>query len=235
LLDYVNPDPKIISKEYQDGCIQNEFPLDSLLQFPSFYHGEKMWKILLSKLLHDAAVRGGFHLIFLSKSEHREKMIVQYTIGCVMYKVYVGNKKKVPNANNFKGKDIDLYKLHEDGIKYTVIKGRKYEKHNLDGRKLPMRRYTMPVEKEERCPFRMTTYFKKEDGLFYLSTHGSGCEQKGHSEKTNVKTSAAHTTKLELKTVKVVVQYPIKTRGASSASSMAFSGLTFDVPVVKSL
>jgi hypothetical protein len=54
----------------------------------------------------------------------------------------------------------------------------------MDGNKLPRRRYTMlPVEKEERCPFRMTIYSKKKDGFFYLSRHGSGCEHKGHSKK----------------------------------------------------
>jgi hypothetical protein len=93
----------------------------------------------------------------------------------------------------------------------------KYERHHLDGRKLPRRRYTMiPVDTDERCPFRMKIYFKKKDGLFYLSRHGSGCEDKGHSKNTNVKTSAAHTTKSEIKTVKAMVQYPIKARGAAS-------------------
>jgi hypothetical protein len=58
LLDCVNLNPKIISNEYQAECIQNKFPLDSLFQFPSFYHGDKMWKmwktrkILLSELVH---------------------------------------------------------------------------------------------------------------------------------------------------------------------------------------
>jgi hypothetical protein len=72
------------------------------------------------------------------------------------------------------------------------------------------------VEKEERCPFRMTIYFKKIDGLFYLYRHGSGCEHKGHSKKTNLKTSVAHTAKSEIKSVKRKVQYPIKARGAAS-------------------
>jgi hypothetical protein len=87
----------------------------------------------------------------------------------------------------------------------------------MEGRKLPRRRYMMlPVEKEERCHFRMTIYFKRKDGLFYLSRHGSGCEHKRHSKKTNVKTSAAHTTKSEIKPVKAMVQSNIKTRGAAS-------------------
>jgi hypothetical protein len=73
---------------------------------PSFYHGEKMWKILVSELVHEAAVQGGCHLIFLRKSENRDKMIVQYTIGCVRYKVYGENKKKVHNANNSMGKTL---------------------------------------------------------------------------------------------------------------------------------
>jgi hypothetical protein len=100
--------------------------------------------------------------------------------------------------------------------------GEKYERRNLDGRKLPRRRYNMmlPVEKEERCTFGMTIYFKKKDGLFYLSRHGSGCEHKGHSMKTNVKTSAANTTKSELKTVKSMVQSYIKARGAASLLEM---------------
>jgi hypothetical protein len=52
-LDYVvNPNPKIIIKEYHSECFQNEFSLDSLFQFPSLYHGEKMWNILLSELVH---------------------------------------------------------------------------------------------------------------------------------------------------------------------------------------
>jgi hypothetical protein len=56
--------------------------------------------------------------------------------------------------------------------------------------------YTMlPVDKVERCPFRMTIYFKKKDGLYYLSRHGLGYayEHKGHSKNVNVKTSVAHT------------------------------------------
>jgi hypothetical protein len=125
----------------------------------------------------------------------------------------------VPNAaNNFKGKDIGPDRIHVDGIKKTAIKGETYERRNMDGRKLLWRRYTMlPVEKEERCPFRMTICFKKKDGLFYLSRHVSGCEYKGHYKKTNVKTSAAHTTKLEIKTVKIMVQSHIfKAVGAAS-------------------
>jgi hypothetical protein len=91
-----------------------------------------------------------------------------------------------------------------------------WARRNLDGRKLPRRRYIMlPVEKEERCPFRMTTYFKNKDGLSYLSIHGSGCEHKGHSKKTNMKTSAVHTTKSEIKTIKAMVQSPIKARGSA--------------------
>jgi hypothetical protein len=58
LLYYVNPNPKIISKEYQRECNQDDFPFDSLFQCTSFYHGEKMWKILFSELVHDAEVRG---------------------------------------------------------------------------------------------------------------------------------------------------------------------------------
>jgi hypothetical protein len=123
LLDYVNPNPKIISKEYQAECIQNDSPLDLLFQFPSFYHGETMWNILFSELVHDAAVQGGFRLVFLRKSENSKKQILQYTIGCVRYKVYGENKKKVPNAaNNFKEvKDIVPDRLHADGIKKTAI------------------------------------------------------------------------------------------------------------------
>jgi hypothetical protein len=52
-------------------------------------------------------------------------------------------------------------------------------------------------------------YFKKKDGLFYLSRHGSGCEHKGHSKKTNMKTSAMHMKKSEPKHVKSIVQSPI--------------------------
>jgi hypothetical protein len=69
LLDYVNRNPKIISKVYQAECIQTEFPLDSLFQLPSFYHGEKMWMILFSELVHEATVQGGFRFVFLRKSE----------------------------------------------------------------------------------------------------------------------------------------------------------------------
>jgi hypothetical protein len=141
--------------------------------------------------------RAGSASFFLRKSENSNKKILQYTIGCVRYKVYGENKKKVSNAaKNFKGKDIGPDRLHAGGIKKTAIKWEKYERRNLDGRKLPRRRYTMlHVEREERRPFKMTIYFKKKDGLFYLSRHGSGCDHKGHSKKTNVKTSAAHTTK----------------------------------------
>jgi hypothetical protein len=219
LLGYVNTNPKIISKEcIQNECIQNEFPLDSLFQLPSLYHGEKMWKIFFSELIHEAAVQGWVRLVFFRKSENRDKAIFQYTIGCVRCKVYGENKKKVPDAaNNFKGKDIGPDRLHAGGIKKTAIKRGKYERRNLDGRKLPRRRYTMlPVEKEERSPFRMTIYFKKKDGLFYLSRYGSGCEHKGHSKKKNVKTSPAYTTKSEIKTFKAMVQSPIKARGVES-------------------
>jgi hypothetical protein len=71
-----------------------------------------------------------------------------------------------------------------------------------------------PVEKEERCTFRMTIYFKNKDALCYLSRHGPVCEHKRHSKTTNVKNIAAQTTKSELKTVKSMVQSPIKARGA---------------------
>jgi hypothetical protein len=67
LMDYANPNPKIISKEYQAECIQNEFPLDWLFQFSSFYHGEKMWKVLLSELVHEAAVQGGLRIFFFAR------------------------------------------------------------------------------------------------------------------------------------------------------------------------
>jgi hypothetical protein len=83
-----------------------------------------MWKILLSELVHDTAVRGGFRLVFLRKSENRDKCISQYTIGCVMYKVYGSNKKEVPNAaNNFKGKDIGADRLHAGDIKKRQLRG----------------------------------------------------------------------------------------------------------------
>jgi hypothetical protein len=76
--------------------LQNKFPVDSLSHFPSFYHGEKMWKISLSELVHDeAVVQGGFRLVFLRKNERKDKMILQCTIGCARYKVYGGNPEKV--------------------------------------------------------------------------------------------------------------------------------------------
>jgi hypothetical protein len=139
-----------------------------MFRFPSLYHGEKMWKILCSELVHEAAVQGGFRLVFLRKSENRDKQIIQYTIGFVRYKVYGGNKKNLPSAaNNFEGKDIGSDRLHEDVFKKTAINWGKYERRNRDGRKLPRKRYSMlPVEKEERCPFRMKIYFKKKDGVF---------------------------------------------------------------------
>jgi ribosomal protein L31E len=49
-----------------------------------------------------------------------------------------------------------------------------------------------------------------------MSRHGSGCEHKGHSKKINVKTSAAHRTKSEMKSVKAMVQSHIKAKGAAS-------------------
>jgi hypothetical protein len=118
-LNYVNPNPKIISKEYQAGCIHKEFPLDSLFQFSIFYHGEKMWKILLNELVHESAVQGEFRLVLIRRSENIDKTLIQYTICCVRYKVY----EKVPIANNFKGKHIGIDKLHADGIKKRPLKG----------------------------------------------------------------------------------------------------------------
>jgi hypothetical protein len=67
LLDYINPNSKIISKEYQAECIQNEFPLNSMFQFPSFYHGKKMWKILLSAQVHEEVGQGGFGFFFFAR------------------------------------------------------------------------------------------------------------------------------------------------------------------------
>jgi hypothetical protein len=81
----------------------------------------------------------------------------------------------------------------------------------MDGRKLPQRRYTMlPVEKEERCPFRMIIYFK----IFFFTC--LDMDKAVRTKGTNVKTSAAHTTKSEIKTVKAMVQSPIDARGAAS-------------------
>jgi hypothetical protein len=45
---------------------------------------------------------------------------------CARCKVYGGNKKKAPNANNFKGKAL----IHKSSIRMvlkTASKGRKYE------------------------------------------------------------------------------------------------------------
>jgi hypothetical protein len=128
-----------------------------------------MCNILFRELVHEVAVQGGFRLVFLRKNENSDKMIVQYTIDCVGYKVYEGNKKKLPKANAFKGKHIGPDNLHVGGIKKQAIKGRKYERRNLDGSKLPRRRYTMlPVEKDERFTFSMAIYFKKEEVCFML-------------------------------------------------------------------
>jgi hypothetical protein len=136
---------------------------------------------------------------------------------CEVKGLWGTQEKGVQWRQQFKVGNIGPDRLHVDGIKRMGIKGRKYERRNLDGRKLARIRWTMlPVEKEERCPFRMTIYFKNKDGLFYLSRHGSGCEHKGHSKKKNANTSAAHTTKSELKTVIAMVQSPIKARGATS-------------------
>jgi hypothetical protein len=135
--------------------------LDSLFQPPSFYHGEKMWHILFSELVHEDAVQGVLCLVFLHNNENSDSMTVQHTIGCVKYKVCGEYKQKMPNANNFKGKDIGPDRLHADGIKKKAIKGRTYELLNLYGRKLPRRRYMMlPVEDEERCTFRCLTWIR---------------------------------------------------------------------------
>ena len=68
--------------------------MDSLFQFPSFYHGEKMWKILFSELVHEAAVQGGFRLVFLRRSDNSDKTIVQYTITRFMGKTR--KKRQMP-------------------------------------------------------------------------------------------------------------------------------------------
>jgi hypothetical protein len=134
-------------------------------------------------------------------------------------------RKKSQCQQNCKGKHIGPNKLHVDGIKKMAMKGRKYERRNLDGRKLPWRRYMMIiVDKEERCPFRMTLlYFKKKDGFFYRSRHGLGCEHKGHSKKAKVKTSAAHTKKLKLKTAKATwFNHPLR-QGEQQVSLKTYS------------
>jgi hypothetical protein len=82
-----------------------------------------MWKSLFSELVNEAAVQGGFRLVFLRKSENRDKKFFQYTIACVRYNIYGGGNKKVPNAaKNFKGKDIGPDRLHADGIKKRQLR-----------------------------------------------------------------------------------------------------------------
>jgi hypothetical protein len=142
-----------------------------MFQFPSLYHGEKMWKILFSELVHKAVVQGRFRLVFLRKSENRDKKIFQYTIGCARYKVYMGKTRKrfpmLPTIS--KGKTLAQIGSMRMVLEKRQLKGGKYERRSLDGRKLPRRRYAMlHVAKEERCPFRMTIYFKKKDGSFNL-------------------------------------------------------------------
>jgi hypothetical protein len=108
----------------------------------------------------------------------------------VRYKLYGDNNKKEPTANNSKGKHINPDKLYADGIKKRqvrgeIIKGASWMEGNS---------YTMlPVDKVERCTFRIKIYFKKKEGFYYLSRHGLGYEHKGHSKNVNVKTSVAHT------------------------------------------
>jgi hypothetical protein len=114
-----------------------------------------------------------------------------------MYKVYGGNKKKVPNADtNFKGKYIDPDRLHADGIKKTAIKGKKYERRNLYGRKLPPRRYTMPMHQRStsNCKFGRTSNIAS----FLTFEHSLGRNQQSSSQIGHLYT--AHERKVSVMT-----------------------------------
>jgi hypothetical protein len=113
-----------------------------------------------------------------------------------------GDKKREPNAatNNSKGKDIGPDRLHADGIIKTAIKGESMK---------------CAIWMEGNSLGEVTLCFLLRK-MCFLSGNGSGYEHKGHFKKTNFKTSAAHTAKSEIKTVKGMVQSPIKARGEAS-------------------
>jgi hypothetical protein len=65
-------------------------------------------------------------------------------------------RKNCPMQTISRGKKLVQISSMWMVFKKMAIMGRKYEMRNMDGRKLARRRYTtIPVEKEERCPFRM--------------------------------------------------------------------------------
>jgi hypothetical protein len=66
-------------------------------------------------------------------------------------------------------------KMFEQGNKVTLMKGnRKIEQRGPLGKTLSRKTTTtLPLDAEERCPFRINIYYFKPDGYYHLSINGN--------------------------------------------------------------
>jgi hypothetical protein len=81
-----------------------------------------------------------------------------YSLGCYRSRLY---KSRQASFLNYGGN-----KMFEQGNKVTLMKGnRKIEQRGSIGKTLSRKKTTtLPVDAEERCPFRINIYYFKPDG-----------------------------------------------------------------------
>jgi hypothetical protein len=176
ILQYVKPNP--LSKDAQTvmECIAKGYTKHCMMKFPEVYSGEMMWGVLKSDVFK-AGEEQGYSLrgtqcdksTVTTKSAKTEKPILgwTYSLGCYHSRLY---QSRQASFLNFAGNE-----MFEQGNKVTLMKGnRKIEQRGPIGKTLSRKTTTtLPLDAEERCPFRISIYYFKPDGYYYLSTNGN--------------------------------------------------------------
>jgi hypothetical protein len=140
------------------------------------YSGEMMWDMLKSAVLK-AGAEQGYSLrgtqcdksSVTTKSAKTGKPFLgwTYSLGCYRSRLYQSHQASFLNSGS--------NKMFEQGNKVRLMKGNRKIEQRGPLRKTLSRKTTttLPLDAEERCPFRINIYYFKPDGYYYLSTNGN--------------------------------------------------------------
>jgi hypothetical protein len=153
--------------------IAKGYPNHCMMKFPETYSEGVKWDMLKSVVLKNGEEQGyGLRGTQCDKSTVTTKSVKSekpfsvwtYSLGCYRIRLYQSRQASFLNSggNNF----------FEQGNNVTLMKGnRKIEQRGI-GKTLSQKTTTiLPIDAEERCPFRINIYYFKPDGYYYLSTN----------------------------------------------------------------
>jgi hypothetical protein len=174
ILQYVKLNPLALTLQKIVKCQANHYPSHCMIWFPEVYSAADNCELGLKVSLTKAAEEGGYTLrqtknyktIVLKKANVTVKKADgwTYTLGGARSRIYQNHKM------------TDIFEFIEDvcvkGHKTTCIIGsRAKEYRGSPGKILPQKTTTtLPVEKEDRCPFSIDVYYGANDGRHYLSS-----------------------------------------------------------------